>query len=164
MTVTIDDSDASTTAITATATVSGGSYTVSNVDITSLANSYMTVTATAGSATANSSGYLHDKTLPVIRINDDNRWDKNNNNTISGTTDLADGTTITIVVVSNTTATYTTTVWAATGRSARRRAAAAIPRPCPSPSPRRPRPPTSPATSRLRTRRKASRPSVRASR
>ncbi|HEY0847082.1 MAG TPA: Ig-like domain-containing protein, partial [Noviherbaspirillum sp.] len=111
--LTVSDTDGTTPNVTGTATVAAnGTWSVTGLDLSSLANGTLTVTASLGSVSGTAT-VLHDKTPPLITITHgpDN---SDASPLLQGTSDLAVGSTLTVSIDSDangsTDATYTTTV------------------------------------------------------
>jgi large repetitive protein len=117
--ITISDSDGATLDVTANATVNGNTWSVSGLDLSSLADGTLTVTVqtTAGATIMDAATVLHDRTPPVIAITNGTAYNTTTP-TITGTSDLPAGSVITITIdpdnnsATNNSLVYTTTVLA----------------------------------------------------
>ena len=99
VTVTISDADAGTADVTATATVTGNAWSVGGVNLSTLADGNLTVTAqaTVGATITDTATVLHDRTAPVIAVTGGTAYN-DTTPTISGTSDLPAGSVITVTV------------------------------------------------------------------
>ncbi len=122
VTLAISDGDPATADVTATATVSGNAWSVSGVNLSSLGDGTLTVTAqaTLGATITDTASVAHDRTPPVVSITAGTAYN-DTTPTLMGTSDLPAGSVITVTVDPDNDAatsnglTYTTTVGAGGG-------------------------------------------------
>jgi hypothetical protein len=102
VTVAVSDGDSATTDPSGTATVqSGGSWSVTGLNLSALRDGYLTFTATVTGASASNTSYTHDASIPLVRFTTPSTIDKNSASLITGSSDLVSGTVISVALTPN---------------------------------------------------------------